>query len=254
MRKFVAILLVSAVAAISVGFAAVAGGHAARKPGLAAAIKRTQAARSERYVLRVSLARPPRRLTLQIHGQASEQTISVRMKMGDVKLADGSVVPGPDGAAVLDGAFLYERAPSGIAVNGKLHWLRMSRASGAATSADLAAVHTMTPEPLLAILRAAHIAPAAPDARVFHGSISYDAPVLRKVSKFTGNVQYRRLRVSAFVGADGYVHRIVLTGRTPDGRATFSLRARLFAFGKPLHVTPPAPGTFMDQELAQLAA
>jgi hypothetical protein len=205
-------------------------------------------------VLRIALTRPPRRLTLQIHGQASRQTISLRMKMGAVRLADGTVVPGPDGAAVLDGAFLYERAPSGIAVNGKLQWLRLSRASGAASRADLDAVHTMTPAPLLAILRAAHIAPAAPDARVFHGALAYDAPVLRKVSKFTGNVQYRRLRISAFVGADGYVHRIVLTGRTPDGRSTFSLRARLFAFGKPVHVTPPAPGTFMDEELAQLAA
>src|SRR5690348_166795 len=100
MRKVVVIVLVGA--ALSIGLAAVvAGGHAAPKPGLAAAVERTQGASSTHFVIHVALERRSMRLTLQIHGQASARTISVRMKMGDVTLADGTVVPGSDGAAIL---------------------------------------------------------------------------------------------------------------------------------------------------------
>jgi hypothetical protein len=254
MRTLVLTIAAALLLALAVAFAAGGGVAAARKPGLTAAVERTQSASSLHYVIHVALVRRPMRLTLQIHGQASAHTISVRMKMGDVRLADGTVVPGPDGAALLDGPFLYERAPSDIAVGGKLHWLRLSTATRTASAGDLAAVHTMTPAPLLAILHAAHVAPAAPGTHVFHGSLGYDDPIMHRLAKFTGNVQYRRLRISAVVGVDGFVHRIVLTGRTPDGASTLSLRARLFAIGKPVHVTPPAPGTFMDEQLARLPA
>jgi hypothetical protein len=254
MRTIVLSLPAAILLVLASAFAAAGGGTAAPKPGLVAAIERTQTASSLHYVIGVALVRRPMRLTLQIHGQESAHTISVRMKMGDVRLADGTVVPGPDGAAVLDGPFLYERAPSDVAVDGKLHWLRLSTATRSASAGDLAAVHTMTPAPLLAILHAAHVVAAAPGAHVFHGALAYDDPVMHRLAKFTGNVQYRRLRVSAVVGGDGFVHRIVLTGRTADGASTLSLRARLFAFGKPVHVTPPAPGTFMDEQLAQLPA
>jgi hypothetical protein len=176
------------------------------------------------------------------------------MRVADVKLPDGTVVRGAAGAALLDGPFLYERAPVAIAQHGNLHWLRLPVASLSRSSDDLRAVHSMTPAPLLRLLRAARIAPAAEGARVYHGSVAYDDPAVVRLAKLTGGIEFRRLRVSAVVGDDGLVHRIVVTGRTQDGEATFSLRARLFGFGRPVHVTPPAPGTFLDEQLAELAA
>jgi hypothetical protein len=56
------------------------------------------------------------------------------------------------------------------------------------------------------------------------------------------------------VGRDGLVHRLLITGHTADRASTLALSARLFAFGKPVHVKPPAPGTFVDDKLGQLTS
>jgi hypothetical protein len=100
---------------------------------------------------------------------------------------------------------------------------------------------------LLRALDAARIAPASQGTRSFHGTLAYDNPAVRAgLVHLTGGLEFRGLRISALVGNDGLVHRIVVTGRTADGRTTFSLRAHLFGLGKAVHVTPPAPGTFLD--------
>jgi hypothetical protein len=252
MRKLVVLAGIVAVAAVSATFAVAGGGHAAPKPGLLAAVARTQAASSERYAIHVRLTRETTPMALHIRGQASPKTVSVALRMSDLRLDDGTVVPGPDGAALLDGPFLYERAPSNIALNGDVQWLRQRVATLAQSSEDLVAVRSMTPTPLLRMLRAARFAPHRGDAHVFHGSIAYDSPAMRRLSQLTGKVEFRHLRVSAVVGRDGHVRRIVLTGRTADGATTLSLRARLYGFGKPVHVTPPKPGTFMDEQLAEM--
>ena len=57
-------------------------------------------------------------MALHIRGQARPHTVSVAMRMSDLTLDDGTVVPGPTGAALLDGPFLYEHAPSNLALVG----------------------------------------------------------------------------------------------------------------------------------------
>jgi hypothetical protein len=253
MRRLVALGTIALAGALTTAFAVAGGGHAAPKPDLAESAQKTEAVASERYTIHVRLMRAGTPLSLHVHGQASERTISVKLQMGSLTLSDGTVVPGPNGAALLDGPFLYERAPSNVAVQGSIHWLRLSVAKLAPNSEDLSALHSMTPRPLLRLLRQANVARAG-DSSLFHGAIPYDAPALRPLSKLTAGLEFRHLRVSAFVGRDGLVHRVVLTGRTADGHTTLSIRMRLYAFGRPVHVTPPAPGTFMDQELAQIPA
>jgi hypothetical protein len=246
MRRGLAIVAASAFVAASTAFAATGGG-AAPKPGLNEAIARTTQAASERYKIHVRLERDGQPLSLHIRGRTSRSTIAVAMRMGDVELPDGTTVPGPNGAALLDGPFLYERAPSSDAQYGKVHWLRLSVAHLAPSSVDMKAVHAMSPRPVLDALAAARMAPAQPGARVYHGTLAYDDPAVRVgLAKLTGDIEFRNLHIAAFVGGDGLVHRVVLTGRTADGRSTISLRAHLYGFGTAVHVTPPEPGTFID--------
>jgi hypothetical protein len=242
-----------AAAVIGVTFAAAAGGHAARQPGLVPAVQKTVDVASARYGIHVAIVRGGVPLALHIRGQEDPSTISVALRLGGMRLPDGTKVPGPNAAALIDGPFLYERAPSTIAVNGGVRWLRMRLATLPPHSSDLAAVHSMTPGPLLHVLEHARMTSTDPSRRSFRGTVAYDDAAVKHLSKLMGGIQFRDLHVWAQVGADGLVHRIGITGRTPDGKTTFSLRAHLFAFGKPVHVTPPAPGTFMDKQ-AQITA
>jgi hypothetical protein len=230
--------LIGLVAVLAAG--ASAGG--ARTPTLADAALRTQHVASARYVIDVRIVRRGTPISLHIHGQAGPHTISVALRQGAMRLPDGSTVPGPRGAALIDGPFLYERAPAGIALYGKISWLRLRLADLPRASDELRAVHSMTPRPLLDVLVAARVAP-----RTFHGTIPYDDPAVRGIGKLMGGLEFRNLRISAEVGGDGLVHRMVITGRTADAGTTLSLRAHFFAFGEPVHVTPPAAGTFLDE-------
>ena len=85
-------------------------------------------------------------------------------------MPDGTTLPGTRSAALLDGPFLYERAPSGLAVFGAVHWLRLTVADLAPASPDLAAVNAMTPAPILRVLEAARMARAPIGAHLFHGT------------------------------------------------------------------------------------
>ena len=246
MRKLGLAIFGADATALAATFALAAGGHAASKPDLADAVASTEAAVSQHYTIHVRITRGEVPVSLHIRGQASRGTISVKLRLGELRLDDGTVVPGPHGATLLDGPFLSERAPSNVPVVGNVRWLRMRVASLSPGSDDLKAIRSMTPAPLLRVLRAAQVAPAEEGARVFHGTIAYDDAAIRRLAKLTGGTEFRNLRLSAVVGDDGLVHRMVLTGRTADGAATFSLRAHFFAFGRPVHATPPAPGTFVD--------
>ena len=208
-------------ASLSVAFV----GHAATKPS---PVARTLRAASERYAIDVRITRAGKQVSLHIRGRASRDTISVRLESGGVH-----------SAVLLDGAFLYEHAPSSVVVQGGLHWLRLP----STPSKDVASARVMSPGPLLALVAAAR-----------DGRIDFDAAAVRRISQLEGGLEFRHLRISTSVGRDGLVHRIVLTGRTGDGRTRLSLHARLFAFGQPVHVTPPAPGTFLDERLAKLTA
>jgi hypothetical protein len=251
MRKAALLCSIAFVAGLSVALAR--SGDAAPKPGLAQALIRTSHVQSQTYRVVVHITKGGQPLSLHIRGQASGKTISVHLKMGDVKMPDGTKVPGPNGAALLLGAFLYERAPSTLAVLGKISWLRLRLDDLSSSSAELKAIHAMTPTPLLRVLGEAHMKQATPGGRLYKGFVAYDNPAVRgSLSRLTGDTEYRNLRVSAYVGRDGMVHRLLLTGKTADGKSTLSLSARLFRFGRPLHVSPPKPGTFMDERLNEL--
>jgi hypothetical protein len=240
------ILCLVVLAAGSVAFAA-NGDHSARYPSLRQAVADTASTKSERYAFHVRMTRGASTLTLHVRGQAATGTISVSLRMGDTTMPDGTKVPGPRSAALIDGPFLYERVPSSLGGVGKVLWLRVRLSELPKSSHDLSVVHALTPAPLLRVLDAARIAPASQGTRSFHGTLAYDNPSVRAgLVHLTGGLEFRGLRISALVGSDGLVHRIVVTGRTADGRTTFSSRAHLFGFGKAVHITLPAPGTFLD--------
>jgi hypothetical protein len=245
--RIAAVICPLVLAAGSVAFAANGNGHTASAPTLEQAIENTWTSKSERYAFHVRMIRDATPISLHVRGQTGAGTISVSLRLSDMKLADGTQVPGPKTAALIDGPFLYERVPSTIALDGKVHWLRLRISDLPTSSKDVESVHALTPKPLLRVLGAAQIASSERGARGFHGTIAYDDPSVRRgLAQLMGGLEFRGLRISAVVGRDGLVHRIVMTGHTADGKTTFSLRAHLFGFGKPVHVTPPAPGTFID--------
>jgi hypothetical protein len=253
MRKTALIGSISIVAALAVAVART--GDAAPKPDLSHALDRTTHVASMRYALTVRIAKDDEPLSLRVRGQTNRETISVHLRMGDVTLPDGTRVPGPTTAALLLGPFLYERAPSNMAVLGKLRWLRLRVADLSDAAPELKAVQALTPGPLLRVLAVARLTQATPEGRLFRGTVAYDDPVVRaSLARLTGGIEFRALRLSVYVGLDGLVHRLHLTGRTADHKTTLSLSARLFGFGRPVHVTPPKPGTFLDEHLAKLAA
>lgn len=231
----------------------VSGGIApAATPGLGEALDRTVHAASQRYVMQVAMQRGGMPRSLRIRGRASAETISARLKVGDLKLPDGTKVPGPDGALLLDHAFLYERAPSNVVIFGNVHWFRLQVASPA-TSSALEVAHAITPAPLLRVLGEVPAWRSKPGSRLYRGGVAYDNPVVRaSLERLTAGIEFRGLRVSAYVGRDGFIRRVLLVGRTADGKTSLKLSVRLFDFGRPVLVTPPKPGTFLDEELLRL--
>jgi hypothetical protein len=254
MRKALVIGLASAFFVASVALAA-SGVPKPRTPSLAKAVDGTVAAHSFRYEIEIAVARaghPPS--VLLAHGVTAPGKLFVRVKQGAVVFADGSQVPGPEAAAMIDGPFLYERAPVGVALGGKINWLRVPIAMLGGSSRILTAVRTMTPAPLLRVLGESHATATTRIASKFSGTVRYDDPIVRTaVTHLSGGVEFRDLRVAARIGTDGLVHGISVTGRTADGSTRLAIAARLYAFGRPVQLTPPAEGTFMDKQLVTLA-
>jgi hypothetical protein len=250
-RKPAVVYSLAIVVAASVAFAR--SGDAAPKPGLARALVRTAKVHTQRYVLRVRITKNELPMSLRVRGQASDRTISVRLTMGDVTLPDGTSVPGPTSAALLLGPFLYERPPSSLGLLGKKRWLRVRVEDLSEASPELKMVHALTPAPLLRVLGEARTTQARAGSGLYRGPVAYDNPAVRTgLARLTGGTEFRGLKVSAWVARDGLVHRLAVTGRTADGASTLEISARLFAFDRPLHVSPPKPGTFLDEHLVKL--
>src|SRR5438067_623205 len=95
-----------------------------------------------------------------------------------------------------------------------------------------------------------HYGMQVPVAPVDHPSLK----LLAELSSMTGGTEVRHVAFSAKIGGDGYVHGIRVTGATADGTKSVIVTARLFGFGRPVRVTPPREGTFIDQKLLSLAA
>lgn len=240
MRK-VALVVVAALAAAFSILLATGRGTAAPKPGIRIALARTAHVRSLRYAFRVGIHEYGVPLALQVRGQSDAHTISVHLATAGLSASE-----------LLDGPFLYQQAPVGMAVYGKWRWLRTSVSQLSARSQAIEVVHALTPEPLLRVI--AHATLHA-HGSIYTGTVAYFDPVVRdSLVKLTGGIEFRGLRLRVEVGSDGLIHGVRLTGRTADRSSTFMLVARLYAFGQPVHVSPPKPGTFMDRQLVQLSA
>jgi len=253
MRKRVLLcaILLALVGAGAFALAALAGGTSAGVDVLKANA-RTAHAPSVHYAFTVRLIKSRQPLVLHIAGASSRDELAVRLRLGDVKLPDGTVLPGATGAIMLSQPFLYERSPGGIQVNG-MSWLRLSVGHTSPRSQVLSTVRAMTPAPLLRVVAESRLHAVSTDG-AFAGAVDYADPVVQTaLARLGAGLQFRNLRVYVVVGkGDGLIHRFQLTGRTADGRTRFSLHARLYGFGAPVSVVPPKPGTFMDEQLQQL--
>lgn len=234
--------LAALAASASVGFLTTRS-TAAPEPTLARAAARTARSASQRFAIDVRITRSAKPLVLHVRGAAGPQAATVDLKLDDSRLPDGTVVPGVHGALLLDGPFLYERAPRSAAVGGKLRWIRLP-VGDAHSAGGLRSLRDLLPAALLRVLGRAH---ANPRGGVYAGTLAYDDPLVRRgLSTLTGDVEFRRLRVTAWLGADGLVHRARISGNTADGSSTLRLDARLSAFGAPVQVTLPPQDALLD--------
>lgn len=233
---------------------AASGGDAPRGIDVSTAKARTAQAASVHYSVAVTMAQERRPLVLHISGATSRDATAVHLQLSDLKLDDGTTMPGATGAILMSKPFLYERAPDGIAVFGNIRWLRVALIGVPARSTMLSTVRALTPSPLLRIIGEARLHRLAKPG-AFAGPVAYDDPIVRTaLHSLGGGLEFRGLRMQVQVGRDGLIRRVGLTGRTPDGKTSLTLRARLYAFGVPVKLVPPKPGTFVDQQLAQLGA
>jgi hypothetical protein len=241
----VALILVTAGATV----AATRLGGRAGQGTIALAAARTLAVHTKHFAAEVEVAKNGLPFVLHISGASAPDTVAVQVRL-DAKQPDGSAEPVASGAAVRDGPFLYERGPGGGS-----SWLRVQIATLQPGSPALQSLNDMTPEPLLRLLGKARAGLAKLPPGVFRGTLAYDDPtVVNALQGITAGTQYRSLRIAAWVGKDRLVHRIRLTGRTADGRTSLRIDARIFSFGRPVKVTPPKQGTFVDPQIARLAA
>ncbi len=244
MRKTALISLVAAASfAGAFAFAAVGENKERAVPDVQVANTQTAKASSVHYHVAITLKKSSMPMTLHIRGASSPGRLLAKLALG-----------AQTGTIMLDSNFLYETAPKGIVVLGNFSWLRMDVGRLSPQSEVMSTLRSLTPSPLLHIVAEAKLHALA-RRDVFAGSVAYDDPVVRTALKDLANgYEFRQLRLRVVVGRDGLIHRLLLEGRSADHKTTFVLRARLFGFGTPVKITPPAPGTFMDPQLQRLQA
>jgi hypothetical protein len=244
MRKTALISLVAAASfAGAFAFAAAGGSKDRVVADVQTANAETAKAASVHYHVAITLKKSSMPMTLHIRGASSPGRLFAKLAVG-----------ARTGTIMLDSNFLYETAPSGIVVLGNFSWLRMDVGRLSPQSQVMSTLRSLTPSPLLHIVAEAKLHALA-RRDVFVGTVAYDDPVVRTALRDLANgYEFRELRLRVVVGRDGLIHRLLLEGRSADHRTTFVLRARLFGFGTPVKITPPAPGTFMDPQLERLQA
>jgi hypothetical protein len=227
---------VALLAALAFTFAASGGGRARSLD-----VSRTANASSVHYQVMVTLTLANNPTTLEIAGGATHDKLVAHLALG---LQSASIMRDPH--------FVYEGAPQGIVVVGKIHWLRLRIDAIPQASKVFSTLRSLTPSPLLHVVSEASLRPVGTHG-VFAGPVAYDDPIVRTaLHQLGGGFEFRGLHLRVAVGPDGRIHHLLLTGRTADGSTSFALRARLFGFGTPVRVHPPKPGTFMDPALANL--
>lgn len=244
MRRALALGIVATFAVASVALAAT--GAKSPTTTLVQAVQRTNRASTLRYVMDVVVSRAHSpAIRLHVSGERGNQLLFIHLRESSSIRTQQS--------AMIDGPFLYEGAPNGIAVLGRIRWVRLPLARTSAESI-VSTVHNLSPAPLLRILDEWPRVRTRSATGTFHGTVAYDDPiVLTALSALTRGIEFRDVRFSARIGDDGYVHMIAVTGRTADGSRRLRVTARLYAFGRPVRLTPPGEGTFMDQKLLGLA-
>jgi hypothetical protein len=242
MRKTALIALVAAAFFAGAFTFAAAGGNKDRAQAvdILAANALTARAKSVHYHVAVTLTKSHTPKTLHIDGASARGQLLANLSVG-----------AQTGTVMLDKNFLYESAPQGVVVN--FNWLRLDVGRLSPRSHVMSTLRSLTPSPLLRIVAEAKLRPRGRD--IFEGTVAYDDPVVRTALRDLANgFEFRNLRLRVVVGRDGLIHRLLLTGHSADRKTLFALRARLYGFGKPVKITPPAPGTFMDPRLEQLQA
>jgi hypothetical protein len=254
MRRSLLLACVSTFAVASVALAATGGKEP--KATLVQAVSNTNHASSLHYVMEIAVARTHHpSLKLHVRGARGTGSLFVHVRAFTSLVNDGPAdAAGPQQSAFIDGPFLYEGSPNGVAVAGKIRWLRVPIARLGSYAPALTAMHNMSPAPLLRIIDEWSNARSHSSHGAFHGTVAYDDPiVLTALSGMTGGFEFRHVYFTAQIGQDGYVHSIRVTGTTADRSRTVTVTAHLFGFGRPVRVTPPREGTFMDQKLLSLA-
>jgi hypothetical protein len=253
-RKTILTSLVAALVSAGAITVAAAGGDHARNVELAAANGKTQRAATVHYAVAVTMTKRKQPLRLHIAGASSRDSVAVHLRLDSLTLKDGTTLPGTTGAMLMSKPFLYESAPGGIAVFGSIRWLRLHVDQLSPRAEVLSTMRALTPSPLLRLVAESRLRRTSARGG-FAGPVQYDDPVVRTaLHALAGGIEFRSLRAFVHVARDGRIHSVRLTGRTADGKTTFALHASLFGFGAPVKVVPPKPGTFMDQQLAQLQA
>jgi hypothetical protein len=255
MRRSLLLAFVSTFAVASVALAAT-GGKAEPRATLVEAVSQTNHASSVHYVMQIAVAHTHHpSLKLNVNGARGTGSLFIHVRAFTSLVNDGPAdAAGPQQSAFIDGPFLYEGSPNGVAVAGKIRWLRVPL-ERAGTARAISAMHNMSPAPLLRILDEWSNVRSHTSNGVFHGTVAYDDPiVLTALSGMTGGTEFRHVFFSVKIGDDGYVHTIRITGTTADKSKTVAVTAHPFGFGRPLRVAPPREGTFIDQKLPSLAA
>jgi hypothetical protein len=253
MRRSLLLAFVSTFAVASVALAAT--GKESPHSTLGQAVARTSHASTLRYALVIAVTRRHiAALQLRVHGTRTTGSLFLHVKAVSMLASGGAAMPGPEQSALIDGPFLYEGSPNGIAVQGNVRWLRVPIARIGTSSKAVATMHNLSPAPLLRIVDEWSRARTRSPHGVFHGTVAYDNPVvLAALSGMTGGIQFRHVSFIVRIGDDGFVHSITLRGRTADGSRTLKASVKMYGFGRPVRVSIPGEGTFMDQKSLALA-
>jgi hypothetical protein len=251
MRKALVLAFVSALAAAS---AAAAARPATPDLSLERAVRNTDGVSTLRYAMTISIARKDAStLNVRVRGTRGRASLAIHVQESATDVADGISVPGPHQSAIIDGPFLYEGAPNGIAIDGTIRWLRVPVARIGQEAPAMSNVRSLSPAPLLRLLDEWAHAKARSADGWYRGTVAYDDPiVLAALSGMTGGIEFRNVRFSAHADRDGYLHTIRITGQTADGTRSLTIDARLYAFGWPVRVEVPGEGAFIDQKLLDL--
>ena len=238
MRKTALISLVLAVLGAGSFALAASGGDTARLFDVAS----TARASSVHYTVSVTLTKTHEPMTLRIAGAASRDRLVAHIRLGE-----------QTAAVMRDGSFLYEGSPNGVVEFGNVSWLRLHLDRTSPRAHVFTALRSLTPLPLLHVVAEAKLRSVG--GRVFAGPVAYDDPIVRTaLHQLSDGYEFRGLRLRIVVGRDGRIHKLLLTGRTPDGATALALRAHLFDFGEPVRLSPPKPDTFVDYALSDLKA